>query len=37
MISFTIHGDPAPGGSKKYVGHHGGKPLLIDDSRRNKA
>lgn len=34
-IEFHILGEPAPGGSKRYVGHRKGKPLLVDDCKRN--
>jgi Holliday junction resolvase RusA-like endonuclease len=30
MISFFVEGIPAPGGSKKYVGHRGGRAIIVD-------
>ena len=36
-VSFFVDGIPQPGGSKKYVGHSkAGRPILIDDCKRNK-
>lgn len=35
LIEFFVPGTPAPGGSKRYVGHRKGKPLLIDDAKGN--
>ncbi len=36
MISIMIHGDPAPQGSKKFVGMRGGKGLMIESSKKVK-
>lgn len=34
MISFWVDGLAAPAGSKKYIGHRGGKPVLLDQCKR---
>lgn len=34
-FDFFIPAQPAPGGSKRYVGHRAGRPLLIDDAKGN--
>jgi Holliday junction resolvase RusA-like endonuclease len=36
QISFFVPGVPAPGGSKRYLGHRGGKAILVDTCKRNK-
>jgi Holliday junction resolvase RusA-like endonuclease len=36
IISFFVPGIPRPGGSKRYLGHRGGKPIIIDDCAKNK-
>jgi Holliday junction resolvase RusA-like endonuclease len=35
VLEFWIIGTPAPGGSKKYVGHRAGRPILVDDAKGN--
>ena len=32
-LSFYVDGRPAPQGSKKYMGHRGGKPILLESSK----
>lgn len=32
MVRFTVHGDPAPQGSKRHVGHG----ILVEDSKRSR-
>ncbi len=36
-FEFFIQAQPAPGGSKKFVGFRGGIPLLVDDAKNNAA
>lgn len=35
-LSFYVDGRPAPQGSKKYMGHRGGKPILLESSKSLK-
>lgn len=36
MIEIIVHGEPAPQGSKRYVGRHGGRGLMIESSAKVK-
>jgi len=36
MIQITVYGWPAPQGSKKFVGIHGGKGIMIESSKAVK-
>lgn len=36
MIEFFVAGHAGPQGSKKYAGHRGGKPVLLESSKRVK-
>lgn len=33
MIEIRVIGSPAPQGSKKFVGHHGGKGIMVESSK----
>ena len=38
ILTFFVPGTPAPGGSKRFVGRSKkGKPIIIDDCKRNKS
>lgn len=37
MITFTVYGKPGTQGSKKYVGHRKGKPILADMNKNLKS
>jgi Holliday junction resolvase RusA-like endonuclease len=36
IFSFTVPGVPGTAGSKKYVGHRAGRPVLVDDAKKGK-
>ena len=36
IFSFTVPGVPGTAGSKKYVGHHAGKAILVDSNKKGK-
>lgn len=36
LVTIVVHGDPAPQGSKKFVGMHGGHGMLVESSKRVK-
>ena len=36
MIAFYVHGEPAPQGSKRFVGIHKGKGRMIESSKKVK-
>lgn len=36
MIEFIVYGSPAPQGSKKFVGIHGGRGVLAESSKKVK-
>jgi len=36
VVEFTVYGEPAPQGSKKFVGMRGGKGVLVENSKAVK-
>jgi Holliday junction resolvase RusA-like endonuclease len=36
VIAFTVYGTPAPQGSKKFVGVHGGRGVVVESSAKVK-
>lgn len=36
IVTIRVHGDPAPQGSKKFVGMRGGHGILVESSKRVK-